>query len=168
MILPLNKYYLEDLSNTKFYKNITKLGKTTLSTLDFQKYYPLTQFFFKWKTTLMPKYVRFPKKIIPFWPMLHEFRAWIWYTFHITHIQCWIAKKDPLITFLDVYSKQAECWACFPCIRPTTAHSNHWTLKKSQLCPIAQEYSPHVIVMTGKQLYTRTYICSSSDINRRI
>ena len=34
MILPLNKYNLEDLSNTKFYKNITELGKTTLSTLD--------------------------------------------------------------------------------------------------------------------------------------
>ena len=50
---------------------------------------------------------------------------------------------------LDVYSKQAECWVCFPCIRPTTAHSNHWTLKRSQLCPIAQEYSPHVIVITG-------------------
>ena len=49
MILPLNKYNLEDLSNTKFYKNITELGKTTLSTtlstLDFQKYYPLTQIF---------------------------------------------------------------------------------------------------------------------------
>ena len=29
MILPLNKYNLEDLSNTKFYKNITELGKTT-------------------------------------------------------------------------------------------------------------------------------------------
>ena len=49
MILPLNKYNLEDLSNTKFYKNITELGKTTLSTLDFQKYYPLTQIF-AWKT----------------------------------------------------------------------------------------------------------------------
>ena len=34
--LPLNKYNLEDLSNTKFYKNITGLGKTTLSMLDFQ------------------------------------------------------------------------------------------------------------------------------------
>ena len=45
MILPLNKYNLEDLSNTKFYKNITELGKTTLNKLDFQKYYPLTQFF---------------------------------------------------------------------------------------------------------------------------
>ena len=50
---------------------------------------------------------------------------------------------------LDVYSKQAECWVCFPCITPTTAHSNHWTLKRSQLCPIAQEYSPHVSVITG-------------------
>ena len=50
---------------------------------------------------------------------------------------------------LDVYSKQAECWVCLPCLRPTTAHSNHWTLKRSQLCPIAQEYSPHVIVTTG-------------------
>ena len=38
MILPLNKYNLEDLSNTKFYKNITELGKTTLITIDFQKY----------------------------------------------------------------------------------------------------------------------------------
>ena len=37
-------------------------------------------------------------------------------------------KKGTLFTFLDVYSKQAECCACFPCIRPTTAHSNHWTL----------------------------------------
>ena len=47
MILPLNKYNLEDLSKTKFYKNITEveLGKTTLSTTDFQKYYPLTQIF---------------------------------------------------------------------------------------------------------------------------
>ena len=45
MILPLNKYNLEDLSNTKFYKNITELGKTTLSTLDFQKYYHLTHIF---------------------------------------------------------------------------------------------------------------------------
>ena len=51
MILPLNKYNVEDLSNTKFYKNITELGKTTLSTLDFQKYYPRTQIF-AWKTTL--------------------------------------------------------------------------------------------------------------------
>ena len=50
---------------------------------------------------------------------------------------------------LDVYSKQAECWVCFPCIRPTTAYSNHWTLKRSELCPIVQEYSPHVIVITG-------------------
>ena len=50
---------------------------------------------------------------------------------------------------LDVYSKQAECWVWFPCIRPTTAHGNHWTLKRSQLCPIALEYSPHVIVITG-------------------
>ena len=49
MILPLNKYNLEDLSNTKFYKNITELGK---STLDFQKYYPLTQIF-AWKTINM-------------------------------------------------------------------------------------------------------------------
>ena len=40
MILPLNKYNLEDLSNTKFYKNITELGKTTPSTLDFQKILP--------------------------------------------------------------------------------------------------------------------------------
>ena len=31
MIIPLNKYNLEDLLNTKFYKNITELGKTTLS-----------------------------------------------------------------------------------------------------------------------------------------
>ena len=51
MILPLNNYNLEDLSNTKFYKNITELGKTTLSMLDFQKYYPLTQIFAR-KTTL--------------------------------------------------------------------------------------------------------------------
>ena len=49
MILPLNKYNLEDLSNTKFYKNIKELGKTTLSMLDFQKYDPLTQMF-AWKT----------------------------------------------------------------------------------------------------------------------
>ena len=49
MILPLNKYNLEDLSNTKLYINITELGKTTISTLDFQKYYPLTQIF-AWKT----------------------------------------------------------------------------------------------------------------------
>ena len=27
--------------------------------------------------------------------------------------------------------------------------SNHWTLKRSQLCPIEQEYSSHVIVITG-------------------
>ena len=45
MILPVSKYNLEDLSNTEFYKNITELGKTTLSTLDFQKYYPLIQIF---------------------------------------------------------------------------------------------------------------------------
>ena len=43
MILPLINYNLEDLSNTEFYKNITELGKTTLSMYDFQKYYPLTQ-----------------------------------------------------------------------------------------------------------------------------
>ena len=30
MILLLNKYNLEDLSNTKLYKKITELGKTTL------------------------------------------------------------------------------------------------------------------------------------------
>ena len=40
MILPLNKYNLEHLLNTKFYKNITELGKSTLSTLDFQKITP--------------------------------------------------------------------------------------------------------------------------------
>ena len=51
MILPLNKYNSENLLNTKFYKNIIELGKTTVSTLDFQKYYPLTQIF-AWKTTL--------------------------------------------------------------------------------------------------------------------
>ena len=45
MILPLNKYNLEDFLNTKFYKNITELGKTTLSTLGFQKYDPLTHIF---------------------------------------------------------------------------------------------------------------------------
>ena len=45
MILPLKKYNLEDLSNTKFYKNITELGKTTLSTLDFQKKNTLLQKF---------------------------------------------------------------------------------------------------------------------------
>ena len=43
MILPLNKYNLEHLSNTKFYKNIAELGKTTLSMYDFQKYYPRAQ-----------------------------------------------------------------------------------------------------------------------------
>ena len=32
LILPLNKYYLLHLLNTKVYKNITKLDKTTLST----------------------------------------------------------------------------------------------------------------------------------------
>ena len=37
MIWSLNKYNLEDLSNINFYKNITELGKTTLSTLDFLK-----------------------------------------------------------------------------------------------------------------------------------
>ena len=58
MILPLNKYNLEDLSNTKFYKNITELGKTTLSMLDFQ---PPTQIFCMKNN----KYVRSPK-IIPF------------------------------------------------------------------------------------------------------
>ena len=41
MFLPLIKFNLEDLSNTKFYKNTTELGKTTLSTYDFQKKYPL-------------------------------------------------------------------------------------------------------------------------------
>ena len=70
---------------------------------------------------------------------------------------------------LDVYSKQAECWVCFPCIRPTTAYSNHWNLKRSELCPIVQEYSPHVIVITGNNFIPAlSYICSSSDINRRI
>ena len=68
---------------------------------------------------------------------------------------------------LDVYLKQAECWVCFPCIRPTTAQQSLNSNKRSQLCPIAQEYSPHVIVITGNN-FTRTYICSSLDINRRI
>ena len=47
MILPLNKYNLEDLSNTKFYKNITELGKTT-------------------------QYVRFQKNITLLHKFLHE------------------------------------------------------------------------------------------------
>ena len=67
MILPLNKYNLEDLSNTKFYKNITELGKTTRSTLDFQKILP------SYTNVCMKnnKYVRSPKTY-PFRSILHE------------------------------------------------------------------------------------------------
>ena len=59
MILPLNKYNLADLSNTKFYKNITELCKTSLSTLDFQKILP------SYTNVCMKnnKYVRSPKII---------------------------------------------------------------------------------------------------------
>ena len=51
----------------------------------------------------------------------------------------------------DVFLKQAECWACFPCIRPNTLqlHIAITELLRSQLCPIAYEYGPHVIVITG-------------------
>ena len=215
MILPLNKYNLEDLSNTKIYKNISELGKSTLSTLDFQKYYPLTQIF-AWKTINRLRKIsknhtlldQFYMNLIPhlrtysaglwkkdpiftwiFGPHLDiqvppspgvaaKMTSSIWYCFVFWLLRQYLSTNGvegeitPMLytviplqqcsfffkrrghgeagyAALDVYSKQAECWVCFPCIRPTTAHSNHWTLKRSQLCPIAQQYSPHVIDITG-------------------